>query len=85
MTAYVLPQLATRADIVATRGDIERLDTRLATEINRIDTRLSTEVARLEQKIELGIQRIESIVWRTAFAVLGGGLAIGCVLIRFMR
>jgi hypothetical protein len=74
MTAHVLPDLATKADILATRGDIDRLD-----------TRLSTEIARLEQKIESGVQRIEAIVWKAAFAVLGGGLAIGGLLLRFLR
>lgn len=55
---------------LATRIDLERVERRLDV---------------IEQRIETGVQRIESIVWKAAFAMLGGGLAIGGFLIRFLR
>jgi hypothetical protein len=40
---------------------------------------------KLEQKIETAVQRMEATMWKVAIATLGGVLAIGSLLVRFLR
>jgi hypothetical protein len=60
---------------IATRNDIEQMEQRL--EHNGLQ--------QVPVQSLLAIQRIEATVWKAAFAVLGGGLAIGGFLFRFVR
>jgi hypothetical protein len=53
--------------------------------IGGLEQATRADFARLEQKFDNTVQRIEATVWKAAFAVLGGGLAIGGFLIRFLR
>ena len=61
----------------------------LGVAVDRLETKIEFEVARLDAKIDSSIatqtQRIEAMIWKAAVAVLGDGLAIGGLLIRFLR
>ena len=51
----------------------------------RIDGVTASLGARIDRSIGAQTLRIESMIWKAAFAVLGGTPAIGGPLIRFMR
>jgi hypothetical protein len=78
INSHVVPE-------IATRHDLEQMEQRLEHRIFGLEQSTRAEIARLEQKFDNTVQRIEATVWKAAFAVLGGGLAIGGFLIRFVR
>ena len=49
---------------LANKNDIDRLETRIGTEVSRLETRIETEVSRLEDKISRLEARIETEVSR---------------------
>jgi hypothetical protein len=67
------------------RAALTLLEQRLEHKLHSLKQATRADIARLEQKLDNTIQRIEATVWKEAFAVLGGGLAIGGFLIRFVR
>jgi hypothetical protein len=78
MNEHVLPE-------VASRNDIEQFEQRLERKFHGLEQATRADSARLDQKFDNTIQRIEATVWEAAFAVLGGVVAIGGFLIRFVR
>jgi hypothetical protein len=50
-----------------------------------LDGRLKAVADRLEQRMETLEQRIETLMWKHSLGVLLGVLAIGGVLVRFLR
>ena len=72
--------------------EIARLDTkidavaaRLDTKIDALGARLDGRIDRLDDKIDASLLRVENTMWKVGLAMLGGGLAIGGLLLRFMR
>jgi hypothetical protein len=57
----------------------------MAAEFVAVRKEMASEAALIRKDMETHAQRIESLIWRAAFAILGGGLAVGGFLIRFMK
>ena len=82
MRAEIVPQVATKADVdmavIMLRKD---LDAGLAGVRKDLDAGL----AGVRKDMDTHAQRIEGLIWKAAFAILGGGLAVGGFLIRFIK
>ena len=82
MRAEIVPQVATKADVdtavIMLRKD---LDAGLAGVRKDLDVGL----AGVRKDMDTHAQRIEGLIWKAAFAILGGGLAVGGFLIRFVK
>jgi hypothetical protein len=85
MNDHILPELATRSDLEQMEQRLEHSFQALEGKFGGLEQTTRADFARLEQKFDNTIQRIEATIWKAAFAVLGGGLAIGGFLIRFLR
>ena len=93
MRAEIVPQVATKADVdmavIILRKDLDAglagvrkdLDAGLAGVRKDLDTGL----AGVRKDMDTHAQRIEGLIWKAAFAILGGGLAVGGFLIRFIK
>ena len=89
----IAPQLVTSADLgfavdrLETR--IDHVEERLGARIDALDAKFENRFdaldAKFEGRIDNQTQRIEAMIWKAAVAILGGGLAIGGLLIRFLR
>jgi type II secretory pathway predicted ATPase ExeA len=78
MNQHVLPELATR-------HDLEQMEQRLGHRIAGVEQKIAGVEQKLDQKIETMVQRMEATVWKAAIATMGGVIAIGSLLVRFLR
>lgn len=89
----VITDLVTNHDLGTAVDRLEgHVDTKIEREVNRLDHKIDLvvsdikgDIKRLDDKIEAAVVRMEATMWKAAFAMLGGGLAIGGLLIRFVR
>ena len=89
MRAEIAPQVATKADLdnAVARLDmsVSLLRKDLDNAVVRLDQKVDTSVSLLRKDMDTHAQRMEALIWRAAFAILGGGLAVGGFLIRFVK
>ena len=71
MRAEIVPQVATKADV--------------DTAVIMLRKDLDAVLAGVRKDMDTHAQRIEGLIWKAAFAILGGGLAVGGFLIRFVK
>jgi DNA-binding transcriptional MerR regulator len=68
---------------------IDALEERLESKIDALEGRLEAKIdaveGRLEAKIDNSLVRMENTMWKVGFAILGGTLAVGGLLLRFVR
>ena len=70
---------------LVTNSDLGVAVDRLETKIEGVEQRLDARIDRLDDKIDASLVRVENTMWKVGFAMLGGGLAIGGVLLRIVR
>ena len=80
-------RLESRMDRLEQRLDskIDGVEQRLDGKIDAVSQILGGRIDRLDDKIDASLLRVENTMWRVGLAILGGGLAIGGVLLRFVR
>ena len=68
---------------------IEGVEQRLTARIDGVEQRLEAKIdavaQRLDARIDSSLVRVENTMWKVGFAMLGGSLAIGGLLLRFVR
>ena len=85
MRAEIAPQVATKADLDALGASLRGEIALVRRDLDAQGVRSDAMGVRLEQKIETHAQHIEGMIWKAAFAILGGGLAVGGLLIGLIK
>ena len=96
MTDAVIPELVTKSDLRALEqrmdARFDNVDARFATQENKFDAKIDKLEAKLtgridllEAKIDRNFEAMRGLVMQSTLAMLLGTLAIGGVLIRFLR
>lgn len=73
------------SEVARLEGKIETQVARLDGKIAALDAKVDALEVKMDNRFDAQTQRIESMIWKAAFAVLGGSLAIGGLSIRFVR
>ena len=73
-----------RSDLV-TSTELGAAVDRLESRIDVVEQRLDAKIDRLDDKLATSLIRVENTMRKVGLAILGGGLAIGGLLIRFVR
>jgi predicted ribosome quality control (RQC) complex YloA/Tae2 family protein len=74
----IATHLVTNTDLGAA---VDRVEGKIEAEVSRLEGKID----RLDDKIDASLVRVENTMWKAGFAMLGGSLAIGGLLLRFMR
>jgi hypothetical protein len=96
MTDAVIPALATKADLRALEqrmdarfdrqdSKIDQLANRLDSKIDLIADRQDSKISLLETKMERNFEAMRALVMQSTLAMLLGTLAIGGLLVRFVK
>ena len=85
-TAVVRLERKFTSEIARLESKMARLEGKIESEVTRLEIKIDKTSAQLrDEKFDASLVRVENTMWKVGFAILGGGLAIGGLLLRYLR